>query len=156
MPRTASKAAQKAKRAQAAKPKKLGRPPLYTETLADDICTRVSLGGNLNKICAMKGMPSHDCVYRWLRENTAFYEKYTLARETRADSRSDRMDGYTQKMIDGKLDPNVVRVALINEQWQAGREAPKRYGTNRLEFAGDPTMPVRFIIMDGPPVKEEK
>ena len=34
-------------------------------------------------------------------------------------------------MIKGELGHNVVRVALINEQWQADRVAPKNFGDNQ-------------------------
>lgn len=91
-------------------------------------------------------MPSHDCLHRWRREHPEFNDKYEAARLARADVRADRMDDYVEQMLRGDLDPNVVRVALAHERWQAGREAPKRFG-DRLAIDADVTLqPVQFIV----------
>ena len=41
-----------------AKPKKKGRPSLYTEPLAAKICRRLAEGESLRGICADKAMPA--------------------------------------------------------------------------------------------------
>jgi terminase small subunit-like protein len=122
-----------------------GRPTIYSQKLCDDICQEIALGGNLNKICARDEMPAPQTIYRWRHENAAFSESYSRARESRSDARSDRMDDYTARMLDGSLDANVVRVALINEQWQAARESAKRYG-DKLTHSNDPDAPIVPVL----------
>ena len=105
-----------------------GRPTTHTDELADEICERVSLGSNLNRICDEAEMPAQSTVYKWLLEHTKFSEKYARARATRADTRSDRIDDYCRDVVSGTLEPNAAKVIIDAEKWQAGREAPRRYG----------------------------
>ncbi len=49
-----------------AKPKKKGRPSLYTEALAAKICRRLAEGESLRAICADKVMPAISTVMGWL------------------------------------------------------------------------------------------
>lgn len=122
-------------------PPQPGRPTDYSEALADRICELIALGGNLNKICGIPPVPTQDTVYRWLRDFPTFAEKYSASREQRADSRSDRIDGYVMQMVSGDLDPSVARVAIHAEAWQAGRENRKRYGDKQLlEHSGTMTL----------------
>ena len=71
---------------------------------------------------------------------------YARAREARADLRSERIDGYVADMIAGKLAPDAARVAIQAEQWQAGKEQPRRYGDKIAHVGGSP---------EDPPIKTE-
>ncbi len=51
-----------------AKPKKTGRPSLYTEALAARICKRLADGEPLRSICRDKAMPDKATVLRWLAD----------------------------------------------------------------------------------------
>ena len=73
-------------------------------------------------------MPAQSDVYKWLIETPKFSEMYARARETRADSRADRIDEIVGMVVSGELDPNAARVAIDAEKWLAGKEQPKRYG----------------------------
>ena len=132
-----------AKRQPKAPPQKprIGRPTLYTPELAARICKEIALGTNLSRLCLLPGWPTRETIYNWFNAYPTFFDAYVCAREQRADTRSDRMDDMAAKMLKGKLDPNAVRVALQNEQWQAAREAPRRFG-DRVVHANDPTMPM--------------
>lgn len=103
-------------------------PPGRVAAIKADICERIGDGSNLNLLCAEDGFPSRPEVYRWLREDHEFLNNYREARECRADSRSDRIDDHCRATVAGDMDPNVARVVISAEQWQAGREAPKKYG----------------------------
>lgn len=121
----------------------LARPTDYTEDLADSICRQIAAGSNLSRLGQDEAFPASDTLYRWRNEKPEFSGKYLRAREMRADSRSDRMDDYVSRMLGGELDPNAVRVALLNEQWQAGREAPKKYGDKiQQEISGPGGKPI--------------
>jgi len=91
-------------------------------------------------------MPSHATIHRWLNEHQEFRDKYLAAREARADARSERMDSLVERMLEGELDPKVVSVALSNDRWQAGREAPKRYG-DRLGLDGEVNLPKVSLVV---------
>lgn len=107
--------------------KKLGRPTDYTDDLADQICEKVALGSNLNRICAEKTGPARSAVYKWLSQHAYFSDKYARAREDRADWRSDKLDDICAKVEAGKLDPQAARVIVDTYKWQAGKEKPKVY-----------------------------
>jgi hypothetical protein len=53
----------------------------YTEEMADKICALVEGGSNLTKIGQMDDMPCRDTIYKWKRENEAFGNNYTRARQ---------------------------------------------------------------------------
>lgn len=115
----------------------LGRPTDYSEELCATIFRRIALGENLNIICADEAMPSQDTVYRWRHEKPGFSEKYQIARQQRADARSDRIDDLARKVAAGKIDAPAASVILKAEIWQAGRENPKDYGDKQsVEHSG--------------------
>lgn len=105
-----------------------GRPTDYTIEIATKICELVAIGGNLDKICVAESMPSHQTVYAWFDKFPEFLEMYNVARGKRADTRSDRIDGWVGKLAAGELKPEVASVIISAEKWQAGRENPRRYG----------------------------
>lgn len=112
--------------------KRVGRPSEYTEEIADRICSAIADGLNLNRIASQDGFPSRECIYKWLRTHKSFSDNYARARESRADSRADRIDEITERVLSGDLDPHSARVAIDAIKWQAGKENPKRYG-DRIE-----------------------
>ncbi len=66
-----------------AKPKKKGRPSLYTEPLAAKICRRLAEGETLRSVCRDKAMPDKATVLRWLGDKTKadFRDQYAHARD---------------------------------------------------------------------------
>ena len=73
-------------------------------------------------------MPCRVAIYSWFRKYPEFANDYARARELRADSRSDRIDGHVELVVAGKLDANAARVIIDAEKWQAAHEQPRRYG----------------------------
>ena len=118
-----------------------GRPALYTAELAERVCSLIAAGETDGSIERMKGLPSADTIRRWKRDNPEFCGMYARAREARADLRSERIDGYVTDMIAGKLAPDAARVAIQAEQWQAGKEQPRRYGDKIAHVGGGPEDP---------------
>lgn len=110
----------------------------YTEEMADKICDLVAGGSNLTKIGQMDDMPCRDTIYKWKRENEAFADNYTRARDTRADARADRIDGIIDKVESDELPSDRARVMIDAIKWMAGKEAPKRYGDKvEVEHSGN-------------------
>ncbi len=70
------------------KPKKKGRPSLYTEVLAARIFRRLAEGESLRAICRDVAMPDKATVLRWLADKAKidFRDQYAHARERQADA----------------------------------------------------------------------
>ena len=99
----------------------------------DRICDRIANGEHLREICADPWMPSRTTVKEWIRTNGALARQYGCALEVRADSRSDRIDGYVRKLLAGEMTPDAARVAISAEQWLASKEFPRRYGRHAAQ-----------------------
>jgi len=99
----------------------------------------VTMGKSLRKVCEEKGMPSRELIRLWVAKDAEFFGHYTRAREARAEARADYIDEIMDEVKSGTLDPNAARVIIDAQKWQAGKEAPKRYG-DKLEHTGKVTM----------------
>lgn len=65
-----------------ATPAIIGRPAVYTEEIADEICRLLASGESLNAICKSEHMPARSTVYLWIVNNTnGFSDKHARARE---------------------------------------------------------------------------
>lgn len=105
----------------------MGRPSLYSEQMADEICERC-LTRPIHQVAADTDMPSESAIYVWFKQYPAFLEKYTRACEIRAYRRSDEIDRITQDVRDGRLEPDQARVMIDAHKWQAGKENRKAFG----------------------------
>lgn len=129
-----------------------GRPTLYSEELAETICTRIASGESLNRICKSEGMPTLVSVYNWLHKDAAFFNKYAKAREDQADTLSDEIldiaDEDPATRIQGKdeearviVDSAAVahqRLRVDARKWVASKLKPKKYGeAQRIEMGGE-------------------
>ena len=118
-----------------------GRPTDYSSEIADEICSAIANGLNLNKIAAMENMPARSAIYRWLSDYQDFKDKYTRARETRADWRFDKIDDVILDMRQGIIDSNQARVEIDAIKWQAGKENSKNYGDKQqIDHSGTMTL----------------
>ena len=106
------------------KPPKKGRPTIYTQSVADEICTRLSEGESLNKICMDPHMPGKAIVYIWLSDgkHKPFLDKYMCARELQADTFIDEcLDIADASAIDTlvKTSKNGEEYEVPNHEWIA-------------------------------------
>ena len=141
----------------AAPKKKMGRPSIYNESLALEICNRLSSGESLRSICRDEGMPSQTQVYVWLNAKKDFAEQYARAREEQAETHADQIvdiaDETPQTMEVKDKDGNVVDIKLDSayiawqkqridaRKWNASKQRPKKYG-DRVTHGGDDESPV--------------
>ena len=125
----------------------IGRPSIYTEELAIDICTRLGLGESLRKICLADDMPSLRSVMGWLTTKPDFLQQYTRAREIQAETQFDELidivdqppelSHITNKegeLIEVKFDSSYVawmKLRVDTRKWTAARMAPKKYGEQK-------------------------
>ena len=110
-----------------------GRPTLYSDELADEICERLAAGRSLLAICRDDDdMPDRSTVLRWQSARPDFAAKCVRAREFLADYEHDDMVEIERDVRSGALDPHAAKVILSSKQWRAAKLAPKKYG-DKLE-----------------------
>ena len=135
--------------------KQIGRPTTYTEEIALEICTRITEGEPLTRICRDDHMPAVSSVYLWLLKNKTFSDLYTRAREDQSDTLADQImdigeevpmmvitdeDGKVTKRID-PAGVNRNRLRVDARKWVAAKLKPRKYG-DRQVLAGDPEAPL--------------
>lgn len=137
--------------------KKMGRPSIYTDELANDICVRLGLGESLRKICLDEDMPSLRSVMGWLTTKPDFLQQYTRAREIQAETQFDQLIDIVDQppelsyvtdkngeLVEVKFDSSYVawmKLRVDTRKWTAARMAPKRYGEHKqAEEQTDPTI----------------
>jgi hypothetical protein len=130
----------------------MGRPSIYTDEIADEICKSMISGQTIRKICAREGMPSIDTLYNWLAKKPHFSEQYLRARELQADAIFDECldiadDANNDFAIDGDgrviIDHNSINRAKLmidTRKWMAGKMRPKRYG-EKIGIGGTEDLP---------------
>ena len=112
-----------------------------------DITDRLVGGESLKKICMDKDMPDKATIFRWMGSDEEFATIIARAREAQADSLFDDMTDLTNRMVDEKLDPQMVRVAIWAKQWQAAKLKPKLYGDKvGHTVEGNPDAPIEIKI----------
>jgi hypothetical protein len=109
--------------------KKMGRPSMYSDALATEICRRLAEGESLRNICREKGMPEWPTVRTWLREKSDFLTRYAQARKDQADTYADLIVTEAFSAEDAQL--GRLRVDAL--KWAASKLAPKKYG-DKLEL----------------------
>lgn len=105
-----------------------GRPSIYTQELADEICRLLSSGLSLRKISLIEGMPEPMTVRRWTRENEEFCAQYAHAREEQAEA-------YAEMLLDeayNAQDAQLGRLRVDALKWTASKLLPKKFG-DRIE-----------------------
>jgi len=126
--------------------RKVGRPSIFTDSMMDAICARLSLGESMRKICLDPDMPDQVTIFRWLRENELFRQQYTRAREEQAETLADEIigiadDDHNDQIIDdqGTVRQNTEylqrsRLRVEARKWVASKLKPKKYG-DRLDLS---------------------
>jgi hypothetical protein len=117
-----------------------GRPTIYTDELADLICSRVATHPiGLPKLCAMfDDMPSHETINVWRYERKQFSDKYAQAKVFQAELMAEELielasskayyhDAQGNERVDaGHVASQALLVNTI--KWHASKLAPKIYG----------------------------
>jgi hypothetical protein len=140
-----------------AKEKKIGRPSIFTQQVADIICERIAEGESLREICKDDDMPTRMTIYRWLQSDTVFCDHYTRAREDQADTLADEIMAIADETPDlnpildkhGALIEIQLHSAYLQWQkqridarkWTAMKLKPKKYGDRQI-LAGDSENPI--------------
>jgi hypothetical protein len=146
-----------------------GRPTLYTQAIADEVCERMANGESLREICRSDHIPHEATVRTWSTDDReGFATQYARAREALMEYWADEIidiaddgtnDWMQRKAQDGSvakvLDAEHVqrsRVRIDSRKWLMSKLAPKRYGdTTKHEVTGKDGGPleVSWLNPDG-------
>lgn len=128
-----------------------GRPSIYTDELAEQICARLMEGESLRSVCRDDAMPDLTTVCRWLanpEKHAEFCHQYALAREIQAELFADDIMGISDGSSDSDDNVRVQRdkLRVDSRKWVASRLLPKKYGDKVGHEHSGP---------DGGPIKTE-
>lgn len=111
------------------KKRPVGRPSIYTDELAKEICNRIADGESLSTICRNDDMPSRETVYAWLKESSQFSDRYARARELQADYFVDEIieiaDNANAK---SSVEVQKAKLRIDTRKWAAEKLNSKAYG----------------------------
>ena len=144
----------------------LGRPTLFTEELAVEICLRLSEGESLRQICRDDHMPHPSTVIKWaVEDRDGFNKQYVSARaqqvehwadeiiEISDDGTNDWMEretksGRTVQSVDHEY-INRSKLRVDTRKWLMERMAPKRFGPKvQTEIGGTVVHAVKVLPPD--------
>jgi len=112
-----------------------GRPPKYTEKLADTICDRIANGEAVKEICRDKNMPVASTVFRWLVEQDGFSDRYARAKEAQIEAEMDKIIAIADNP-DPDADVQRDKLRIDTRKWVASKLKAKKYG-DKLAIGGD-------------------
>lgn len=130
-----------------------GRPTIYNQELADEICLRIAEGESVRNIVRDERMPSGSSIFRWLldEDKKSFWEQYSRARNIQAELMFEEIldiadDGTNDYMtvIKGKESYNVEDREVTNRsklrvearKWFLSKVLPKKFG-DKLDMTSD-------------------
>lgn len=113
---------------------KIGRPTIYTEELANNICDRLSKGESLRRICRDDEMPERTTVHLWLLDKNKkdFFNQYAKACDTRADELFDELEEIART----EEDVSRARLIVDTRKWYLSKVMPKKYG-DKMDLTTD-------------------
>jgi hypothetical protein len=136
--------------------KKIGRPTLYNDDLAKEICLKTAVSSSgLKKLCRENPhWPTSETILQWRWNNESFSYQYTQAKQRQIESMMediiDISDDSSQDSITrvGKNGEeyevcnsefiNRSRIRIDTRKWLASKLAPKIYG-DKLNIATEKT-----------------
>lgn len=125
-----------------------GRPPIYSQELADQVCLRLSKGESLRRITADDDMPSAATVWKWIDTIPGFATQYARARELQAEALADEIVDIADSATD-IASSAAARLRVDARKWVAAKLLPKRYGERILqEHTGADGGPIRMVRND--------
>lgn len=121
----------------------LGRPTLYTDELAAEICRLIAIHPiSLNKICAKySALPCVDTITEWRLKYSTFSAMYYRAKEAQTDNAADYAWDRVQDVDERPEAIAKASLELKHIQWQNARLSAKVWGDKR-EIKSDVTVSV--------------
>jgi hypothetical protein len=119
-----------------------GRPSLYTQELADNICERLMEGQTLIQICQDEAMPALRTVLRWEIEKPEFGQVSARARRHGTDVLAEQCISIAD---DPNIDPHDKRVRIDTRLRLIGKWNARKYGDR---IAHEVATESKFIPLD--------
>lgn len=104
------------------------------------VCDEIAEGASVQKGCDAAGI-AVKTFYRRLAVDDELGQKYTRARESRADVRFENAQNLKDDILSGLIDPMQAKVLLDLIKWQCGKEKAKVYGDSTT-IKGDKDNPL--------------
>ena len=101
-----------------------GRPSIFTDAVAAEICARLSEGESLVRICKDRAMPARRTVLQWMASDTSFCTRVARAR----DEQAEHLVEEVVTIADTCTDPHKVRLQIDARKLYASKLAPRKYG----------------------------
>lgn len=124
----------------------MGRPSIFTQTIADEICERIASGEVLEKICQDEHMPAWSTARKWRDsgEYPDFAAAYARARDARAEAAFDNLEETAAQATPENV--QVVRLKVDTLKWKLSRIDPNKYGDKvKAELSGPGGNPIETI-----------
>ncbi len=134
-------------------PNPVGRPSIYTQELADEICKRIAGGESLRSICngpprwdelvdedRHSHMPDIHTILRWaVNTDHEFCAQYENARQAQSEKYAEEIVTLSDD-CDGGSSSRVAKARLQtdNRKWVSSRLLSRRYGTRTAVEVSDP------------------
>lgn len=122
---------------------KVGRPSLYNDKLADEICSAIASSekGLAHLVQYNMHWPSRQNIFIWLQNYPEFRDKYYKAKEGQAEVMVDAMQQlideahkYTDKETGlVKIDVPLLKLKIDTMKWHASKLKPKKYGEAKVQ-----------------------
>ena len=126
--------------------------PFDPET-ANEVCSRLSGGESLLKICEDERMPGQSIIFQWISLHPEFAESYARARSFWAEAEFERMMQIADTVLigektttkaDGKVEVTTgdcvdrARLQIDTRKWALARMSPRKYGDSITNKLADP------------------
>jgi hypothetical protein len=128
----------------------LGRPTIYSEDMAEEICQGIaSSNEGLKTLCEQNPhWPDRATIFIWMRKHSAFFDQYTKAKAHQAEVQVDYMLALANephKYIcpetgQERVDVPMLRVKMDAVKWQASKLAPKRFADQQITNVVNPEL----------------
>ena len=116
----------------------MARPTKCTQSITDEICSRIAGGESLRSICEDEHMPDKSNVLLWVvtkrkieGTEATFHDQYHACREAAGYSHADEALDLRNELRNGEIDPQTAKVILDALKWGAERMAPKSHSARQ-------------------------
>lgn len=110
-----------------------GRPTLFTDELALEICERIANGRSLRSVCLDKDMPHMATVMRWIDDNSEFCEQYRRACEDRETTHFEEMLTIADEVLPETAEVARAKLRIDTRKWVLARMNPKKYSDKQQD-----------------------
>lgn len=123
-------------------PKKNGRPSKYSDSNANYICERIATSSDGLHVICKELKVSAVAVYRWIKDNPDFRNRYARAREEQAELLASQMIEISdRKGKDSLTKVSRDKLRIDTRKFIAAKLLPKKYG-DKVQLSGDEENPI--------------